>query len=107
MSIYSIVYLTCKNNEEAEHLSRTFLEKNLVVCANIIDQVRSIYKFEGKICSESEVVLLLKTESRLFNEIKKIIKRLHSYEVPCIMEIKVNDIDINFGQWITDSLSYS
>jgi periplasmic divalent cation tolerance protein len=96
-----IVYITCKNSAEAKKIGSFLVEKRLAACANYFP-VNSIYEWKNKMVKDNEVVLLLKTINKNFNKIKKEVKRLHSYEVPCILKIKV-DANKEYNKWVEES----
>ncbi len=77
------VYITCKNWTEAKKVSRHLLEERLVACSNQFP-IQSQYWWEGKIVDDKEVVLLAKTIKKHLPAIKKEVKRMHSYDLPCI-----------------------
>lgn len=103
---FSLIYVTCKNKDEASSIAITLIEEKRVACANIIDNVKSIYCYNNQIHHDDEVILILKTQSELFNEVRLRILGLHSYETPCILEIKINDGEKNFLDWIISSTNF-
>jgi len=84
-----ITYIICKNKNEAKKISKHLLKKRLIACGNIIQNVESLYWWKGKIVNDKEVILLCKTKEKKFNEIKKEVEKIHSYEIPCILKINV------------------
>jgi len=99
-----IGYVTCKNSQEAKKIAKYLLEKKLIACGNIVNKIDSVYRWKGKIVNESEALLLLKTESKKINKIKKEIQGIHSYSVPCIEFIKVSDVNKNYEKWVIEEL---
>ena len=85
MSKKILVLITTKSEEEALRISRALLEARLVACANLVGQVRSLYRWQGEICDDQEVLLLCKTQEPLFDRLSEMVKSLHSYEVPEIV----------------------
>jgi len=98
----AFIYVTCKDKEEAQNIAKMLLGKNLIACANMWP-VSSIYSWKGKVKEESEFVLFLKTLKEKFDEIKKEITRVHSYEIPCIclLDSECNDV---FEKWVHESI---
>ena len=74
------------------------MEKKLVACANIMS-IKSVYWWEGKINNENEVVCLVKTKKENFEKVKEEVKKIHSYEVPCIMKFDV-EANKEYEDWI-------
>jgi periplasmic divalent cation tolerance protein len=77
------VTVTCKHEDEAEHIGRLLLEKKLVACANVFP-VSSQFWWKGKIERRHEHMLSCKTVSEKLAAVQKEIKKLHSYELPVI-----------------------
>lgn len=79
------MYITCPDEETAERISLHLLNEHLVACANIIPGVRSLYRWEGRIQRDDEVVVLLKTRRSLFRDVEAAVCTLHPAKVPCIV----------------------
>jgi len=94
-----VVYIPCKDKEEAKKISRHLLEKKLIGCANIFD-VDSIYWWGKEIKEDSEAVLIGKTKSDDCKEIEEEVKKIHSYSCPCIMGVKVDSINSAYKLWL-------
>ena len=99
-----LIYVTCKNKKEARLIGNNLLEQKLIACANIIDNIDSIYRYNGEICNDNETLLLLKTKAKLFDEAKDKILEMHSYDTPCVMMIDVQNVSGDFSKWIIDSV---
>ena len=95
-----IVYITTNSTEEAEIIGRNLVSRKLAACVNIIDNMKSIYHWEGKIETGEEVIIIAKTKKALVNEIIENVKTLHSSQVPCIVAIPIIDGNADFIQWI-------
>ena len=81
-----LVYVTNPTKKEALKVANHLVEKKLIGCANIFP-VDSIYRWEGKIAHQKEFVFIAKTKEANFVKIKKEVKRIHSYSVPCVIKI--------------------
>tara|TARA_Y100000310_G_scaffold339842_1_gene433807 strand:- start:27826 stop:28128 length:303 start_codon:yes stop_codon:yes gene_type:complete len=94
----TLIYITCKDEEEAVKISKHLLEKKLVACSNM-HPIRSMYWWEGKIQDDNEVVIIAKTIGKNYNKIKGEVSKIHSYDTPCILKI---DAEANeaFQEWI-------
>jgi periplasmic divalent cation tolerance protein len=95
-----IIFVTAASEQEAASISRVLVEEGLAACANIIPRIRSIYRWEGKIWDEGEVLIIIKSRGDLFERIRDRVKKLHSYEVPEITAIKIDEGDSAYMQWI-------
>lgn len=88
------------SGEEAEKIAKLLVEKKLAACVNIIPKVKSIYRWEGRICNESESLLIAKTKTLLVHELIKEVKEHHSYKVPEIISIPINDGNPDYLDWL-------
>ena len=96
----SWVYMTCGSLDEARKLGQVLLEKNLAACVNILDGMRSLYRWEGAVQEDQETALIAKTRHELMDELTETIKSNHSYECPCIIELPIDGGNPEFLQWI-------
>lgn len=94
-----LIYVTCKDIEEAKKISKNLLEKRLIACANMFP-INSMYWWEGKINEDKEFALIIKTKKEKFDEVKKEIKKIHSYKVPCIVSFDIKRGNEDFLNWI-------
>ena len=101
---FFLTYVTTKNEEEALKLANLAVQKNLAACGNIFPKMKSIYKWKNKLQNDKETVLILKTNSNKYPLLEKLILEKHSYEVPCILKISINDGNKEYLKWIDDSL---
>ena len=98
---YITVLITAPNEEEAAKISRTVVEESLAACVSIIRSVRSIYRWQGRVEDESEVLMIAKTKRALFDRLKGRIKELHSYEVPEIIGLPVIEGSKQYLDWLS------
>ncbi|MBS3166245.1 divalent-cation tolerance protein CutA [Candidatus Woesearchaeota archaeon] len=96
------IYVTASSQKEAKNIAGIVIKKRLAACANIFP-ISSMYKWKGKICEEKEWVLILKTTKNKSILAKKEIEKIHSYQVPCIMEISVNP-NKKYRKWMENQL---
>ena len=73
-------------------------------CVNIAPVHRSIYRWQGKICEDSEYMLLIKTMDEEYPAVEKAVRELHNYELPEILAFEVQHGDARFLSWIAESL---
>ncbi|MCA9042259.1 MAG: divalent-cation tolerance protein CutA [Planctomycetaceae bacterium] len=99
----AVVYVTVPNQKEAESLAQTAVNERLAACANIIPQIKSVYRWEGETHMDQESLLLFKTTQARVPELMDRIQELHSYEVPCITSWPLTEIHPDYLQWIQQS----
>ena len=93
-----LVYITIKNEQEAKTIAKALIEKKLIACANIFP-ITSLYMWQGKLVDDKEVVLLAKSKSQNYKKIQSEVKKLHSYQTPCIMNITAQ-ANPEYLQWL-------
>ena len=100
MTEFIIVFITAPNEKEAASISRTIVEESLVACVNIIPSVRSIYRWQGRVEDEQEVLMVVKTKKSLFERLQERVKELHSYEVPEIIGLPLVEGSKEYLDWL-------
>ena len=98
-----IVLSTTGSEEEARKLARYLVEHQLAACVNIIPQIESIYRWQGKVESSQEWLLLIKTTAERFPAVRDAIRELHSYELPECVVLSIEDGSPDYLQWLADS----
>ena len=96
----SMAYVTCPERAAAERLARTLLDERLIACANLIDGMTSLYRWDGEIRQESETVLILKTSHCLVPALVSRINELHVYDCPCVSAWPITDGNPEFLKWV-------
>ena len=99
-----VVLTTTSNNEEAEALANGLVESRLAACVQILPNMRSIYRWEGKIENESEHLLLIKTLPEKFEAVERFINENHSYDTPEVVALPAAKISLGYLNWMKDSL---
>jgi periplasmic divalent cation tolerance protein len=95
-----LIYMTAGSREEAKEIGKELVANKLAACVNILDNMRSIYSWQGEIQDDSEIVMIAKTtEGRIPSLIDKV-KLMHSYECPCIVSLPVSGGHQPFLDWI-------
>jgi len=104
-----LLYITVADKKEAIEISKKLVEEKFLACANIIECASSIYWWEGEMKEEQECIIIAKTPSYLVDKTVNRIKKLHSYDCPCILSIKIEEGNEDFLKWVETStkLPYS
>jgi periplasmic divalent cation tolerance protein len=95
-----VVMVTAASEDEATHIGRAVVDAGLAACANILPRIRSIYRWQGKMADETEVLMLLKSRRPIFGALEKEIKRLHSYSVPEIIAVPIERGSEKYLRWL-------
>jgi periplasmic divalent cation tolerance protein len=101
------VYMTAGSLEEAKRIGRELVSAHLAACVNILPQMQSIYDWEGRLQEDAEVVMIAKTTAARTAELIAKVKSLHSYSVPCIVSLAVEDGHPPFLEWVAQSVESS
>ncbi|MDA3898029.1 MAG: divalent-cation tolerance protein CutA [Desulfobacteraceae bacterium] len=96
----SLVYMTVGSKAEAMAIGNELVSHRLAACVNIIDQMNSIYRWDGDVQIDSEVVMIAKTTTSNVPELIEIVKANHSYECPCIVSVHITGGNPEFLNWI-------
>jgi periplasmic divalent cation tolerance protein len=89
MTDYIVVFVTCASEKEGEKIAQALVQEKLAACVNIVPGLKSVFRWKGKISTEEEVLLMIKTKDVLFEKLKKRVMELHSYEVPEIIALGI------------------
>lgn len=95
---FVVLYVTCKDKEEAEKISSELLNKRLIACVNFLP-IQSSFWWKGKIDTSDEIVALLKTKKENWKKVEEEVRKIHSYETPCIMKFDV-EANKDYEKWI-------
>jgi len=107
MSEMILIYVVCEDSKEAKEIGKKLLRKRLAACVNILDGMESLYFWppdSEDILEADETILLIKTIKDNFSEISEEIHKMHSYEVPSIFSIKVDEVDSKYQKWVKDQI---
>jgi len=100
-----VVLTTVASAEEAVTLIRALLDRRLIACGNILPGVRSLYRWEGKVADEREVIVLLKTRASRVEALEMAFGELHPYKVPELLALPVSAGLHKYLEWIDDETS--
>ncbi|HZE81563.1 MAG TPA: divalent-cation tolerance protein CutA [Candidatus Polarisedimenticolia bacterium] len=95
-----IVLTTAGSQEEARKIAHALVERRLAACVNIVPQVESIYRWQGKMETAEEWLLMIKTQAELFDRVRNALKELHSYDLPECMMLEVAAGSPEYLGWI-------
>jgi periplasmic divalent cation tolerance protein len=99
-----VVFTTAANGEEASRLAEMLVGAHLAACVQILPEMESVYRWQGKIERQSEILLIAKTTRAKFVELEREVRALHSYDTPEIIAVPVVDGSPSYLQWLKDVL---
>lgn len=102
--MYSMLYMTAETEEEARRLVRHLVERGLVACGNVFP-IHSIYRWQGEVTEAAEAAAIMKTRASQVPRAMEELKRLHSYDVPCVVSYAMDRGLDAYLAWIDDVTS--
>ena len=95
-----VVFITVGTDDEAKSIADALLNQKKVACVNIVPKVDSLFWWEGKIDSDRESLLIVKTKISVLSEIIRLVKDIHSYDVPEIIALPIIGGNQEYLEWI-------
>ena len=100
-----VVFVTAGTQEEAQKIAGTLLERRKAACVNIVPRVDSHFRWEGKLETDQEVLLIIKTRASLVDELVDLVKSIHSYEVPEVIALPVIGGNQDYLEWVDEEVA--
>jgi periplasmic divalent cation tolerance protein len=94
------VYTTWPSAVEAEQAGHALVEQRLAACVNILPNMVSVYRWEGKVERGEEAVMIVKTRASLAEAVEKAVKAMHSYTAPAILVLPLESVESNYLGWL-------
>ncbi len=95
-----VVFMTAANGEEATRLAEMLVGAHLAACVQILPEMESVYRWQGKIERQSEVLLLAKTTREKFDDLEREVRALHSYDTPEIVAVPIVAGSAPYLEWL-------
>jgi periplasmic divalent cation tolerance protein len=100
-----LVITNCPDGDVAETIARALIEQRLAACVNILSPCRSVYEWRGKVCTEVEVPLLIKTTPACYPALEATIRQLHAYELPEIVAVNIAQGLPDYLNWVASQVA--
>jgi periplasmic divalent cation tolerance protein len=98
-----VAFMTAPDADVAKRIGDTLVNEKLVACMNVVPGLRSLYRWKGQTCDDSEVLCLLKTRLSLFPAVRDRVVALHPYEVPELIALPVVASSESYAAWVQES----
>ena len=98
-----VILCTAPNGDAAEELARGLVEQRLAACVNVISGVKSFYRWQGKLESDSEVQLLIKSCRDRFDDVVAWLGEHHPYDVPEVLALRADGVSAAYLSWAIES----
>ncbi len=102
---FAVVLTTVGSDEDASRIASALVERRLAACVSVLPGAVSHYRWKGALCRDDERLLLIKTAERLFPQLRRAIRELHSYELPELVMLPIADGDGEYLAWLAESLA--
>ncbi len=99
-----VVLTTTGSREEADKIARALVERKLAACVNIVGPIASTYRWENKVESAEEFLLLIKTSGEIFEAVREAIEEMHSYDLPECVALVIDRGSEEYLEWIERSI---
>ena len=97
-----VILMTAANREEANRIAEMLVSERLAACVQCLPEIQSVYRWQGEVARESEVLLLAKTTLEKFDELDRAVRENHSYETPEIIALPVIAISEPYLAWLQE-----
>ncbi len=101
--MYLTVFCTVPDQKTAQRIAQTVVHEGLAACVNLLPGITSVYRWQGQVQENSELLLLIKTQQARYNALEARIKELHPYQVPEIIAHKIEVGSADYLDWIAES----
>ncbi|XP_030455124.1 protein CutA, chloroplastic [Syzygium oleosum] len=98
-----VVYVTVPNKEAGKKLAESIIKERLAACVNIVPGIQSIYHWQGKIETDSEELLIIKTRESLLEPLTQHVKANHEYDIPEVIGLPILGGNVQYLEWIKNS----
>ena len=99
-----VVFMTAANGEEAARLADLLIGAHLAACVQILPEMESVYRWQGQVERQSEVLLIAKTTTAKFADLEREVRALHSYETPEIVAVPIVAGSSPYLEWLSASV---
>jgi len=98
-----VVFMTAANGEEATRLAEMLVGAHLAACVQILPEMESVYRWQGKVERQAEVLLIAKTTRGKFDELEREVRALHSYDTPEIVAVPILTGSAPYLEWLNQA----
>lgn len=95
-----VVLTTAGSPEQADLLARELVTRGLAACVNVVPGIRSTYRWQGEVCRDDELLLVIKTLDERFESVREAIRELHTYDLPEVIALPIQQGDPSYLAWI-------
>jgi periplasmic divalent cation tolerance protein len=97
-----VVFVTTASEEEAARIAEAVVGERLAACVNIVPAVKSVYRWEGKVVRDDELLMVIKTTSERYDQLERRVKELHSYTTAEVIACRIERGSGDYLSWLRD-----
>lgn len=95
-----VIYCTVPSKKLAKDITKVLMKHKLAACVSMVDNVKSVFSWDGEICEEKEILMMIKTRRANYGKVKLVIEDMHSYNVPEIIALPIVDCSEDYLKWL-------
>ena len=97
-----VIYCTIPNNNKklAKEITRVIMKHKLAACVSMVENVKSVFSWDGDVCEEKEILMMIKTRRSNYGKVKLVIEDLHTYTVPEVIALPIIDCSEDYLKWL-------
>ena len=99
-----VILITCAKKRQAQRIARELVRHRLVACVNLTQQIKSVFWWQSNIESSDEILLIAKSKKSMIQKIVRLVKSLHSYQVPEIIALPIVGGSSDYMRWLNESV---
>lgn len=104
MSDAIVVFMTAPNADEARRIAQALVERQLAACVQILPEIESVYRWNGEVQRDTEILILAKTTAPQFDDLERAVREIHSYETPEIVAVPLAHVSEPYRAWLADNV---
>ena len=104
MSDAIVVFMTSPNADEARRIANELVERQLAACVQILPEIESVYRWNGEVQRDTELLLLAKTTAAQFDDLERAVREIHSYDTPEIVAVPMAHVSEPYRAWLADNV---
>ena len=105
MSHELLVLVTAENEDQARRIANALVEARLAACVNIVGAIDSVYRWEGRVTTDREALMIIKTTDERYEALERRVIELHTYSTPEVIAVKLERGSSDYLSWLRDSVS--
>ena len=104
MSDAIVVFMTSGSAEEARRMASELVERRLAACVQILPEIESVYRWNGEVQRDREILILAKTTTAQFDDLEKAVREIHSYDTPEIVAVPMSQVSEPYRAWLVENV---